>query len=95
MEQRDEDLVREHEQAAADEAGRIGGTAPTDVDEARRPVDEAGGGQAEGFEAAEESLIDHAEHTTGEGVPRLDQMGEEAEVDPSVHGQADEPRPAQ
>ena len=30
--------------------------------EERRPVDEAGGGVAEGFELAEADLIDHAEH---------------------------------
>lgn len=30
--------------------------------EERRPVDEAGGGVAEGFELAEADLIDHASH---------------------------------
>jgi hypothetical protein len=53
-------------------------------------VREAGGGEAEGFEQAEEALIDHAEHTAGEGTPRPDQMGEEAEVDPATYGEADE-----
>ena len=92
MQERDDELVREQEEAAAAEASRIGGRAPDDADEARRPVEEAGGGESEGFEAAEQALIEHAEHTAGEGTPRPDQMGEEAEVDPSVHGQADEPR---
>ena len=58
--------------------------------EERRPVEEAGGGESEGFEQAEEDLVEHAEHTAGEGTPRLDQLGEEAEPDPAVHGEADE-----
>lgn len=91
MAERDEEFVQHEEDAAASEASRIGGRAPDDADPERRPVDEAGGGEAEGFEDAETALIDHAEHTAGEGAPRPDQMGEEAEIDPSVHGQADGP----
>jgi hypothetical protein len=94
-EPRDDDLVAREEAAAAEEAGRVGGRAPDDADEARRPVDEAGGGEAEGFEAAEEALVEHAEHTTGEGTPRPDQMGEEAEVPRASYGEADRPRPAE
>lgn len=30
--------------------------------EERRPVEEAGGGQSEGFELAEQDLIEHASH---------------------------------
>jgi hypothetical protein len=30
--------------------------------EAQRPVDEAGGGESEGFEQAEQELIEHASH---------------------------------
>ena len=56
----------------------------------REPVEEAGGGEAEGFEQAEEALIEHAEHTAGEGAPRLDQFGEEAQPDPATHGEPDE-----
>ncbi len=56
-----------HEQeeidAAAAEAARIGGVAgDEDLDPAERPVIEAGGGYAEGFEDAEEALIEHASH---------------------------------
>lgn len=56
-----------HEQeeidAAAAEAARIGGVAgDEDLDPAERPVIEAGGGYAEGFEEAEEALIEHASH---------------------------------
>jgi len=49
--------------AAAAEAARIGGVAgDEDLDPARRPVIEGGGGEAEGFEEAEEALIEHASH---------------------------------
>ncbi|HUH81779.1 MAG TPA: hypothetical protein VLZ06_10675 [Solirubrobacteraceae bacterium] len=62
--------------------------------EARRAVEEAGGGEAEGFEQAEQELIEHASHgdehnTTpifrdAEGVTE-----EEGAVDP-IYGEADE-----
>lgn len=49
--------------AAAAEAGAIGGVAGDEaLDPARRPVVEGGEGEAEGFELAEEDLIDHASH---------------------------------
>jgi hypothetical protein len=48
---------------AASEAALIGGrTDDEDLDPAQRPVSEAGGGEAEGFEQAEAALIDHASH---------------------------------
>jgi hypothetical protein len=53
---------------AAAEAARIGGQpsaeeSPDDQpDEASRPLVEAGQGEAEGFEQAEQQLIDHASH---------------------------------
>jgi hypothetical protein len=61
-------------------------------DEAFRAVEEAGGGEAEGFEQAEELLIEHAEeYTEGEGIPRLEELSDdEAEPDPGVYGEADE-----
>jgi hypothetical protein len=60
-------------------------------DEAMRPVDEAGGGEAEGFEQAEADLIEHAEYTSGEGAPRLEELGsDEAEPDPATYGEADQ-----
>lgn len=93
MEEREDELVRREEEAAGAEAASIGGRAPTDADPAQEPVAQAGGGQAEGFEEAERELIEHAEHTAGEGIPRPDQMGEEAEVDRAAHGEADGPRP--
>lgn len=90
MEERD-DLVREQEEAAGAEAGAIGGsTGEEDVDPAQRPVSEAGGGEAEGFEQAEADLVDHAEYTSGEGIPRPDQLGEEAEPEEATYGEPDQ-----
>jgi hypothetical protein len=56
------DLERQQEDAAAAEAGAIGGRAPSSTDESLRPLEEAGGGEAEGFEQAEDLLIEHASH---------------------------------
>ena len=82
MPDRDRDpLVTEAEQEAASAARRVGGRAGDEgLDPAQRPVREAGGGEAEGFEVAEEDLVAHAEYTTGEGAPRLEGlMGDEGE----------------
>ena len=65
------DLVTDEERAAAAEAAAIGGTAADDVtegpdaehydrDPAFEAVEEAGGGQAEGFEQSEALLVEHA-----------------------------------
>jgi hypothetical protein len=54
------DPVEREAEAAAAEAGAIGGRAPEDEDPARRPVEEAGGGESEGFEQAEAMLIERA-----------------------------------
>jgi hypothetical protein len=62
-------------------------------DPAMDPVREAGGGEAEGFEEAEEALIENAQHgdDAGEGIPRLERLGdEEAEPDLATYGEADE-----
>ncbi len=87
--ERDEELIAEQEAAAAQEAGGVGGRARDDVDPAEVPRRESGEGVAEGFELAEEALVDHAEHTTGEGIPRPDQMGEEAEPETASYGEPD------
>jgi len=59
--------------------------------EERRPVEEAGGGEAEGFEQAEELLEEHATH--GDSGPDPTHMAGEPE-DPAAadaeHGDADE-----
>lgn len=54
---------QEQADAAAAEAAKIGGVAgDEDLDPAQRPVIESGGGEAEGFELAEQALIEHASH---------------------------------
>jgi hypothetical protein len=69
--------------------------------EARRAVDEAGGGEAEGFELAEQELIEHASHGDEHTPTRimLDAASEretagppDGEADGGVYGEADEER---
>ena len=90
----DDDLVREEEAAAAKAAGQIGGTAgdEDDFDPALRPVYEAGGGVAEGFEQAEADLVDNAQHGDGRGDPLNDAFRPERESDLSgaAYGEGDE-----
>jgi hypothetical protein len=81
--------------AAAHEAAGIGGRAPDDEDPERRPVDEAGGGQAEGFEQAEEDLRENAEHgQLGPRDPNRDAFTPEEESDLSgaEYAEADDVR---
>ncbi|MBV8711559.1 MAG: hypothetical protein JOY56_07255 [Solirubrobacterales bacterium] len=62
------DPAREQADLAAAEAAAIGGRPSSEPpsqeepSEAARPVVEAGGGEAEGFEQAERELIEHASH---------------------------------
>jgi hypothetical protein len=63
------DPEREQAHAAAAEAAAIGGrpsseppAAEGEPDEAQRPLAEAGEGEAEGFEQAEQELVEHASH---------------------------------
>lgn len=64
----DDDVVARETASAAAEAGQIGGRASSEpppveaVDEAQRPLAEAGEGESEGFEQAEQELIEHASH---------------------------------
>lgn len=65
--------------------------------EAMRPVEEAGGGVAEGFEQAEEDLIENASHGDGEGDPSSDAIDNEdveAERATVEYGEADEAEPS-
>src|SRR5579884_3769529 len=62
-------LGEEEAEKAAGEAGAIGGRVNSEPggadggpDEAQRPLVEAGQGEAEGFEQAEQELIEHASH---------------------------------
>jgi hypothetical protein len=93
------DFATRQEWEAAAEARAIGGSGPAvggvddePVDEARRPVYEAGGGEAEGFELAEHDLIRNASHDDGEAFPERDGFTPEVESDrsPAEYGEADE-----
>jgi hypothetical protein len=78
----DEDVVAREENAAAAEAGSIGGRGDESTEEAERPVSEGGGGEAEGFELAEDDLREQAEH--GDGGHPLSQAGEPETADPQA-----------
>src|SRR4051812_13197088 len=94
-------LAEEEAEAAAAEAGAIGGRVTRDLDAdidddpAMRPLYEAGQGESEGFELAEEELVEHAEH--GPAKPEaqvrvreeVDRLLEE-DYDEGVYGEADE-----
>lgn len=101
MESRDRepDFVAREERAAAAEAAAIGGGAQppqqpdgdAPVDEAMRPVYEAGGGEAEGFELAEADLRRNAAHEDGGAFPERDRFSAENEADRAgaEYGEAD------
>ena len=62
-------------------------------DPAMKPVEEAGGGVSEGFEQAEEDLIENASHGDGAGDPEIDAIDNEnveAERSTAEYGEADE-----
>jgi hypothetical protein len=86
-----DDRVSREEDAAATEAGAIGGRAgDEDLDDAERPLAEGGEGASEGFEQAEADLVENATHGDGEADP-LHQAGEpEADRDQAVHGEPGE-----
>jgi hypothetical protein len=80
---RDDALVREEEEAAAAEAAAIGGHGSNeDAEDSQRPLREAGEGEAEGFEDAEQELIEHASH------------GDPAPYPPDMAGRPEDPRAA-
>ena len=62
--------------------------------EARRAVEEAGGGESEGFEMAEEELIEHTshgdEHSTSRIMQDADAEGDDEAEDEDLYGEADE-----
>lgn len=71
MSERDryDELAEQEASQAAAEAGAIGGRVSSEPlpvdgepDEAERPLAEAGQGEAEGFEQAEQELVEHASH---------------------------------
>jgi hypothetical protein len=97
------DLETRMEREAAAEARAIGGVPDPDglagtgeeVDEALRPVYEAGGGEAEGFELAEFDLERNASHSDGGAFPERDGFTPERESDlaGAEYAEADEEEP--
>lgn len=101
----DSEFERREEQAAAHDAGEIGGAPDHSLDqierddsrpagvseEAYRAVEEAGGGQAEGFEQSEEMLIERAENPHGPS-PMADREGisEDERAADATYGEADD-----
>lgn len=85
--------VDAEEEAARAEAARIGGkVTPLSDDPAREPLEEAGEGEAEGFEQAERALIDIASHGDQHRFPDGDaREGEEHET--VEYGEADQAVP--
>ena len=80
-------------EAAAREAAAIGGRAgDEDLDPAMRPLIEAGEGEAEGFELAEEDLIEAAEHGDSVADPLGDAFTPEADGfdNSDAYGEADD-----
>ena len=89
MSERSEDR---EEEAAAAEAARIGGPDPQpDLDPETRPVSEAGGGEAEGFEQAEDALVRNASHEDNVADPAADAFTpeEEADLSSAEYGEGD------
>ena len=98
------DFERDEEEAAAKEARHIGGDPdettdyierdgrPAGIsDEAYRPLEEAGEGEAEGFEEAEAELIERAENPHGPSpIADAGEYDEEAGALDSDYGEADE-----
>jgi len=87
-------IAEEEAEAAAAEAAGVGGPAPDDpVDNpAQRPLVEGGEGEAEGFELAEEELIDNAEHGDEKRFPGRDAGSPEEPTD-TEYGEPDQAIP--
>jgi hypothetical protein len=59
--------------------------------EERRAVEEAGGGVSEGFELAEQDLIENSSHGNQHATSRITQdAGPQEESDTSPYGEADQ-----
>jgi hypothetical protein len=91
-----ERLAEREAAAAAAEAAAIGGPNPDDdLDPAERPVVEAGGGEAEGFEQAERDLQAQASHEDPSVVPTGAAFTPEEEGAQQVYGEPDEVDPTE
>ncbi|MBV9819669.1 MAG: hypothetical protein JOZ07_15155 [Solirubrobacterales bacterium] len=97
------DFELEQEQEAAAEAAAIGGHVSDEpdflddpeADPAQRPLIEAGEGEAEGFELAEQELIEHASHGDEHAAGRILEDAPDLEEDPrvAIDGEPDEASP--
>ncbi|MDQ3572004.1 MAG: hypothetical protein M3383_03985 [Actinomycetota bacterium] len=88
----DESYVAEQERAAAEEALAVGGGPPRDdaADESERALVEAGQGESEGFELAEQDLIANASHEADSTPDPLHLAGEPEGAEPlGEYGEAD------
>ena len=86
-----DDLIRNEEEAAAAEAGEIGGPAPDyDGPEEAVPLEESGQGVAEGFEESERELEEQATHGEGGGVPEGFTPEEASDESGAEYGEPDE-----
>lgn len=87
-------IADEEAEAAATEAAKIGGPVPdyNVVDPADRPLVEGGEGEAEGFELAEEDLIENASHGDQKHFPDGDAPPPE-EASEAVYGEPDQAIP--
>lgn len=85
---------QETEEAAREAAEIGGGGGSEERDPARRPVSEAGGGEAEGFEESERALIEHASHGDDQSAHAIlhDQGAEEEQNTSRQDGEADHER---
>ncbi len=81
----------EHSDDLDDAGGPIDDALALRRREARRAVEEAGGGESEGFELAEQELIEHASHGD-EHTPARIMLDAASEVEPGgpLGGEADE-----
>jgi hypothetical protein len=86
--------VEEEAEAAASEAGRVGGDAPIESDDpSQQPLIEAGEGESEGFELAEKRLQDIASHGDEHRFPDRDVRPPE-DRERVERGEADQTIPA-
>jgi len=87
---KEERLVEEEAEAAAAEAGEIGGEVPNDTDDpSQQALIEGGEGEAEGFELAEQKLEEIASHGDEHRFPDRDAPPAE-DPESADFGEADE-----
>jgi hypothetical protein len=83
------EFERDQENAAAEEARRIGGRPSSEppgidsdeFDPAQAPLIEAGEGESEGFELAEQELIEHTSHGDEHSAGRIMQDASDQDED--------------